>query len=51
MSKIGLTKDLILQSAMELVDSVGTEKLTLKKLAEKLGVRSPSLYSHFNSLS
>lgn len=51
MSRIGLTKDLILQSAMEVVDSVGTEKLTLKKLAEKLGVRSPSLYSHFNSLS
>ena len=36
---------------MELVDSIGTDKLTLKTLAEKLGVRSPSLYNHFNSLS
>lgn len=51
MSRIGLTKDIILQSAMEIVDKIGAENLTLKVLADKLGVRSPSLYNHFNSLS
>ena len=51
MSRIGLTKDIILQSAMEIVDNIGAENLTLKVLADKLGVRSPSLYNHFNSLS
>ena len=51
MSRIGLTKDIILQSAMEIVDNKGAENLTLKALADKLGVRSPSLYNHFNSLS
>lgn len=51
MSRIGLTKDIILESAMEIVDSTGAEKLTLKTLADKLEVRSPSLYNHFNNLS
>ena len=41
MSRIGLTKDIILQSAMEIVDKIGAENLTLKVLADKLGVRSP----------
>ena len=38
MSRIGLTKDIILQSAMEIVDNIGAENLTLKVLADKLGV-------------
>lgn len=30
MSRIGLTKDIIMQSAMEIVDNKGAENLTLK---------------------
>ena len=51
MSRIGLTKDIILQSAMEIVDKEGAQNLTLKALADKLNVRSPSLYNHFNSVT
>ena len=51
MSRNGLTKDIILQTATQIIDKDGKENLSLKVLAEKLGVRSPSLYNHFNSLS
>lgn len=51
MSRNGLTKDIILQTAAQIIDKGGKENLSLKVLADNLGVRSPSLYNHFNSLS
>ncbi|MFC5447706.1 TetR/AcrR family transcriptional regulator [Paenibacillus aestuarii] len=41
----------ILQAATEIVDASGVEALTLTSLAQKLDIRSPSLYNHFNGLS
>ncbi len=43
-SSIGL--DHITQAAVELLDEVGLEELTTRRLADKLGIRSPSLYWH-----
>jgi TetR/AcrR family tetracycline transcriptional repressor len=34
------------RAALDLLDAVGLEGLTMRKLAERLGVRSPSLYWH-----
>jgi AcrR family transcriptional regulator len=40
----------ILKSATEIVDSQGLESLGLATLAQKLGIRSPSLYNHIDGL-
>lgn len=40
----------ILQAATEIVDMSGVEELTLTSLAQKLEIRSPSLYNHFDGL-
>ncbi len=42
-----IDKELILQTATKIVDSVGLEHLTIKLLAEYLGVVSPAIYKHF----
>ncbi|GEO26857.1 TetR family transcriptional regulator [Alicyclobacillus acidoterrestris] len=40
----------ILKAATEIVDSQGLESLGLATLAQKLGIRSPSLYNHIDGL-
>lgn len=40
----------ILKAATEIVDTSGVDELTLTALAQKLDIRSPSLYNHFNGL-
>ncbi|WP_201299346.1 TetR/AcrR family transcriptional regulator [Plantibacter sp. T3] len=41
----------MVDEAAELADEVGLEGLTLAALAERLGVRQPSLYKHLDSLA
>ncbi len=41
-----LTRDAVLDAAVELVDETGAAGLTLAALAKRLGIRSPSLYNH-----
>ena len=48
--KAGLDKDIILKTAADLEDAEGIANVTLKALAEKLGVKPPSLYKHINGL-
>lgn len=48
--KAGLDKDIILKTAADLADAEGIANVTLKALAEKLGVKPPSLYKHINGL-
>lgn len=48
--KAGLDKDIILKTAVDLTDAEGIANVTLKALAEKLGVKPPSLYKHINGL-
>ncbi|KAF1005237.1 MAG: Tetracycline repressor protein class A [Luteibacter sp.] len=44
-----LSKDDVLSGALVLLDDIGIDALTTRRLAEYLGVRSPSLYWHFPS--
>ena len=46
----GLDAAQIIGAAAELADTVGLHNFTLKELAEKLKVKTPSLYNHVSSL-
>lgn len=45
-----LTRDAVIQAASELVDETGLHRISLKIIAEKLHIRTPSLYNHIDSL-
>ncbi|HKS44381.1 MAG TPA: TetR/AcrR family transcriptional regulator C-terminal domain-containing protein [Amycolatopsis sp.] len=42
-------RDEVLEAALELLDEVGLDALTTRRLAERLGVRPSALYRHFAS--
>ena len=44
-----LTRESIIAAALSLLDEVGYEGLTTRRLAQELSVRSPALYWHFRS--
>ncbi len=46
----GLDEGVVVRAAADLVDAQGIDALTLARLAERLGVRPPSLYNHVASL-
>ncbi|MEH7418544.1 TetR/AcrR family transcriptional regulator [Neobacillus drentensis] len=48
--KVGLELSAILDAAGEIADQQGMSEVSLANLAKKLGIRSPSLYNHFNGL-
>ncbi|SUC32937.1 Tetracycline repressor protein class B from transposon Tn10 [Providencia rettgeri] len=41
-----LDKETIITAALDLLNEVGMEGLTTRKLAQKLGVEQPTLYWH-----
>ena len=45
-----LTKDDVITAASAIADKHGLDHVTLKAVAEELGIRTPSLYNHINSL-
>jgi len=45
-----LTKQAVIQAAVDLINAEGLEALSLGRLAEKLGIRTPSLYNHIEGL-
>ena len=47
--RIRLHRDDVLRAALDLLNEVGIDALTTRKLAERLGVQSPTLYWHFES--
>ncbi len=51
MPRAGLTPQRVVAEAAAVVDEVGWDKLTLAAVAERLGVRLPSLYKHVGSLA
>ena len=51
MPRAGLNRDRVAKEAAELADEVGLGRLTLAALAERLGVRQPSLYKHIASIA
>jgi len=46
----GLDQSRVVAAAIELLNDEGSENLTLRRLADKLGVRPPSLYNHIGGL-
>jgi len=48
-SRPGLTRDVIIQTALRLLGDTGLDGLTVRRLAAGLGVQSPALYWHFRS--
>lgn len=45
-----LTKEIVVQAAADLLNSEGLNALSLNRLAEELGIRTPSLYNHVDGL-
>lgn len=50
MPRAGLTPERVVVAAEELADEVGLRNVTLAELANRLGVRLPSLYKHVNGM-
>ncbi|MGA8679091.1 MAG: TetR-like C-terminal domain-containing protein [Acidimicrobiales bacterium] len=50
MPRAGLSEDRVVEEAERLADEVGLARLTLAALAERLGVRQPSLYKHITGM-
>lgn len=50
MPRIGLDLPTLLQTATDIADELGLEAVTLASVAQKLQIRSPSLYNHVNGL-
>lgn len=48
--RAGLDRAAVVQAAARLVDEEGVEQLSLGRLAERLGIRAPSLYNHVAGL-
>lgn len=44
-----ITKDAVVQAASDIVDEKGLNHLSLKVVAEKLNIKTPSLYNHIDS--
>lgn len=44
-----LTRSVIIKAALELLDEVGFDKLTTRRIGDQLGVEGPALYRHFPS--
>lgn len=50
MPRQGLDKNAVVEYAASLADEVGFSNVTLKLLAERMNVKSPSLYKHIDGL-
>jgi AcrR family transcriptional regulator len=51
MPRAGLSRAVVVAEAARLADEVGLDRLTMAALAERLGVRLPSLYKHVDGLA
>ncbi|MBO0777690.1 MAG: WHG domain-containing protein [Ktedonobacteraceae bacterium] len=49
--RAGLDQATVIEAAARLIDEEGIEQLSLARLAERLGVRTPSLYNHVAGLA
>ncbi len=46
---MALDRKIVIATALKLLDEVGLEALTLRRLAERLGVQAPAIYWHFKN--
>jgi TetR/AcrR family transcriptional regulator, tetracycline repressor protein len=49
MSQVNLDRQTVVRAALGLLDKVGLDGLTVRKLAGELGVQAPALYWHFKN--
>src|SRR5450631_1071748 len=49
-NKVSLDRASVVQTAVELLDTMAPEEVTLTQLASRLNVRVPSLYNHIAGL-
>jgi TetR/AcrR family tetracycline transcriptional repressor len=45
----GLSRELLIETGLRLLDEVGLDGLSVRRLAAELGVQSPALYWHFKT--
>ncbi len=50
MPRAGLDKDTVVETAAAILNEEGVAALTLNRLAQELGVKTPSLYNHIDGL-
>ena len=50
MSRKNLTKEIIVNEAISLINQDGYAKFTLQALSRHLDIKAPSLYNHFKNL-
>lgn len=50
MSKNTINDKMIIETAADISNEIGLDNLTLKIIAEKLNIKSPSLYNHISNL-
>jgi AcrR family transcriptional regulator len=50
MPRAGLSRQAVVAAAADIADEIGLDRLTLAVVAERLGVKLPSLYKHIDSL-
>jgi AcrR family transcriptional regulator len=50
MPRAGLSEDRVVDEAERIADEVGLSRLTLAALAQRLGIRQPSLYKHIDGM-
>lgn len=50
MPRAGLSTDVVARTAADLLNREGRQALTLARVADELGVRSPSLYNHVDGV-
>lgn len=46
----GLTKEILIETSKEIIDESGSAAFSMRALAEKLGVKTASLYTHIESM-
>lgn len=50
MGRIGVDVDKITETAAKIANEAGYENITLKMIADELGIKTPSLYNHIDGL-
>ena len=51
MPRAGLSPDAVTEAGAQLADEIGVDRLSMALVAERLGVRTPSLYNHVANLA
>jgi len=46
---VGLDAEVVVRAALEVLDAEGFDGLTVRRIAERLGVQNPALYWHFKN--